>query len=258
VQTIVDRLRAAGCVYAEDEAAVLVAATDDPAALDRLVDQRVAGLPLEHVLGWADFHGRRVIVEPGVFVPRRRSELLVDEAAALLRPRTIVVDMCCGSGAVGAVLATIVDGIELHSTDIEPASVRCAAKNVGPVGGAVYEGDLFDALPHELRGRVGVIVANAPYVPTAEIDMLPREARDHEPLISLDGGLDGLAVQRRVIVGAPDWLAPDGHLLIETSAAQSPVTFDLFIASGFDARVASSEDLNATVVIGGLSPRGRR
>lgn len=248
----------AGCVYADDEAALLVAATDDLAELEAMVARRVEGLPLEHVLGWAEFHGRRIVVEPGVFVPRRRSELLVDEAVTLLRTGAIVVDMCCGSGAVGAVLATIVTGIELHSTDIEPAAVRCARRNVEPLGGSVYGGDLFDALPRGLRGRVDVVVANAPYVPTNEIDTLPREARLHEPIVTLDGGSDGLNVQRGVISGAPDWLAPGGHLLIETSAAQSPVTFELFIAAGFEAQIAPSHDLDASVVIGTVSLRGRR
>jgi len=258
VQAIVDRLRAAGCVYAEDEAALLVAATDDPAALEAMVTRRIEGVPLEHVLGWAEFHGQRIVVEPGVFVPRRRSELLVDEAAALLRPGAIVIDMCCGSGAIGTVLATMVDDIELHAVDIEPAAIRCARRNVEPLGGVVHEGDLYDSLPHALRGRVDVIVANAPYVPSDEIETLPREARLHEPLVTLDGGTDGLDVQRRIAAAAPAWLAPGGRLLIETSADQSPMTFDVFVACGFDARVATSEELDATVVIGTLSLPARR
>ena len=258
MEDIVERLRAAGCVYAEDEAALLLAATDDAAELAAMVARRVEGLPLEHVLGWAEFHGQRIAVEPGVFVPRRRSELLVDEAAALLRPAALVVDMCCGSGAIGAVLTTLAEGIELHAADIEPAAVRCARRNVEPLGGAVHQGDLYDALPQSLRGRVDVVVANAPYVPTDEIETLPREARDHEPLITLDGGDDGLGAQRRVIAGASDWLAPGGHLLIETSAGQADATRQLFIAAGFDARIATSDEINATVVVGTLSLRGRR
>lgn len=258
MQDIIDRLRAAGCVYAEDEAALLVAATDDPAELEALLARRVEGLPLEHVLGWADFHGRRIVVEPGVFVPRRRSDLLVDEAAALLSPDAVVLDMCCGSGAIGAVLASLAEGIEVHAADIDPVAASCARRNVEPLGGTVHQGDLYDALPTALRGHVDVIVANAPYVPTDEIETLPREARDHEPMITLDGGDDGLGVQRRVIAGGAEWLAPGGHLLIETSADQSPLTFDLFAAAGFDARIATSAELDATVVIGTLSPRGRR
>src|ERR1700737_1204230 len=83
---IASRLRAAGCVFAEDEAQLLISTARTPAGLAAMVDQRVAGLPLEHVLGWAEFCGLRIAVDPGVFVPRRRTEFLVRQAAALARP----------------------------------------------------------------------------------------------------------------------------------------------------------------------------
>src|SRR5262249_19817993 len=102
---IVTRLRAAGCVFAEDEARLLLATARTPAELSAMVDRRTAGHPLEHVLGWADFCGLRVAVDPGVFVPRRRTEFLVRQAIAIAPPRPVVVDLCCGSGAVGAALA---------------------------------------------------------------------------------------------------------------------------------------------------------
>src|ERR1022692_3801195 len=134
-QSVVARLRAAGCVFAEDEARLLIAAARTPADLAGLVDRRVAGLPLEHVLGWAEFCGLRIAVDAGVFVPRRRTEFLVREAAAACRPGAVVVDLCCGSGAVGAALAVAVGRVELHATDIDPAAVRCARRNVAGGGG---------------------------------------------------------------------------------------------------------------------------
>jgi len=121
---IVSRLRAVGCVFAEDEARLLVEAAGSPAELAAMLDRRVDGLPLEQVLGWAEFHGLRILVDPGVFVPRQRTAFLVDQAAALARPGAVVVDLCCGSGAVGAVLATLVEGIDLHAADVDPASLR--------------------------------------------------------------------------------------------------------------------------------------
>jgi release factor glutamine methyltransferase len=245
---IVSRLRAVGCVFAEDEARLLVEAAGSPAELAAMVERRVDGLPLEHVLGWAEFCGLRVLVDPGVFVPRRRTEFLVRQAAALARPGAVVVDLCCGSGAVGAVLATLVDGIDLHAADIEPAAVRCARRNIGD--DRVHEGDLYAPLPAGLRGRVDVLVANAPYVPTAAIGLMPPEARDHEPLVALDGGDDGLDVQRRVAADAAAWLAPGGHLLVETGARQAPHTADTFARSGLQPRIAASSELDATVVIG--------
>jgi release factor glutamine methyltransferase len=248
---VVARLRAAGCVFAEDEARLLMATARTPDELDAMVERRAAGLPLEQVLGWAEFCGLRIAVDPGVFVPRRRTEFLVQQAVALARPGSVVVDLCCGAGAIGAALAAAVDRAEVHAVDIDPAAVRCARRNVP---GHVYHGDLYQPLPERLRGRVGILTANVPYVPTAEIGFLPPEARAHEPLVALDGGPDGLDVLRRVAAGAPDWLAPGGHLLIETSQRQAPLATAAFEAGGLAARVTASADLNATIVIGTLTP----
>lgn len=266
---IVTRLRAAGCVFAEDEARLLVAAARTPADLAAMVDRRVAGLPLEHVLGWAEFCGLRMAVDPGVFVPRRRTEFLVCQAAALarlatgpadqaagpadqggVRPLAVIVDLCCGSGALGAALVAALDRAELHAVDIDPAAVRCARRNVAAAGGQVHEGDLYEPLPAALRGRVDVLIANVPYVPTGEIGMLPPEARVHEARVAIDGGADGLDVLRRVAAAAPLWLAPGGHLLVETSQRQAPLAVEVIARGGLIPRVASSDELNATVVIG--------
>ena len=269
---IVVRLRAAGCVFAEDEARLLVATARSPEELDAMVERRAAGLPLEQVLGWAEFCGLRIAVEPGVFVPRRRTEFLVEQALLLIRgdsilpdppgpvirgeplgtvarPGAIVVDLCCGAGAIGAALAAAVAHAEVYAADVDPAAVRCARRNVP---GHVYQGDLYQPLPALLRGRVTILAANVPYVPTGEIAFLPPEARAHEPRVALDGGPDGLDVLRRVAAGAPDWLAPGGHLLIETSERQAPLAAAAFEASGLTPQVATSADLSATVLIGTL------
>ncbi len=247
---IVSGLRAAGCVFAEDEARLLICAARTPADLAAMVNRRAAGLPLEHVLGWAEFCGLRVAVDPGVFVPRRRTEFLVRQAAALAGSQAVVVDLCCGSGAVGAAVAAALDRVESYAVDIDPAAVACARRNVAATGGQVYQGDLYEPLPAALRGRVDVLVANAPYVPTEEVGLMPPEARLHEPLVALDGGADGLDVQRRVIATAPRWLAPGGHLLVETSERQAAQTAESVARCGLVPRVSSSEELDATVVIG--------
>ena len=247
---IIARLRAAGCVFAEDEARLLVCAARTPQELAVMVDRRVAGLPLEQVLGWAEFCGLRIAVDPGVFVPRRRTEFLVRQAEALARPGDVIVDLCCGTGAIAAALAARVDRAQVHAADIDPAAVRCARRNLAGFAGRVYEGDLFEPLPPTLRGRVAILAANVPYVPAGEIELLPAEARVHEPRVALDGGPDGLDLLRRVAAGAPAWLAPGGHLLIETSERQAPSAVAAFVASGLRARVESSADPTATVVIG--------
>ncbi len=248
---VVARLRAAGCVFAEDEADLLISSAGTPTDLQAMVDRRVDGLPLEHVVGWAQFCGIRVTVAPGVFVPRARTALLVREAAALARsPGTIVVDLCCGSGAIGAAIAASADRIRLYAADIDPVTVAHARINVAPYGGQVFAGDLYTCLPGHLRGHVDVLVANVPYVPTEALSLLPAEARLHEPRRALDGGADGLDVLRRVAARAPDWLAPRGHLLVETSGGQADTAVAVLERAGLTARVVYDEDLDATAVIG--------
>jgi release factor glutamine methyltransferase len=250
---IVSALRAAGCVFAEEEARLITAAAAGPDSLAGLVARRAAGEPLEHVLGWAEFDGLRMAVQPGVFVPRRRTEFLVDRAAALA-PRgvtpVVVVDLCCGSGALGAALAARLGAIDLHAADVDPAAVACARRNVAAAGGRVYAGDLFEPLPPGLRGRVQLLLANVPYVPSGEVALLPAEARLHEPRWALDGGADGLDLLRRVAAAAPDWLVPGGHLLSETSERQAGLAAGILAGHGLTAEVISDPDRNATVIVG--------
>src|SRR5690606_5059029 len=202
---------------------------DDAHDLEALVARRVEGEPLEHVLGYVDFHGLRIGVDPGVFVPRQRTVLLVDEAVALARRRAVrtrppetvpgqagdpvvVVDVCCGAGALGLAVATDLGfgadagrrPVDLHVTDLDPAAVACAARNVAAVGGVAYRGDLFDPLPTRLRGRVDVLLANVPYVPTGEIPLLPPEARDHQARAAVDGRRRGAGGGRAAPPAAPD------------------------------------------------------
>lgn len=249
VNQIVARLRAAGCVYAEDEAALLVEEAESADELERLVARRVDGEPLEHLLGWVEFAGLRIVVQPRVFVPRRRTEVLVTEAGRLTRPGAIVVDLCCGAGAVGAALLDTCEGIELYAADVDPAAVESARLNLEPEG-QVFEGDLFAALPDELKGRVDLVVVNAPYVPTDAIALMPPEAREHEPTIALDGGAEGVDVHRRIAAEVGEWLVPDGYVLIETSQEQAPLTIAALEDAGFSAWMERDEEVDGTAVIG--------
>lgn len=242
---VVTRLRAAGCVFAEDEAALL---TDAGGDLEELVARREAGEPVEQILGWAEFCGRRIRLLPGVFVPRQRTAVLVALAQRLLSPGDELVDLCCGSGALGAVLRDRVPGLLVTAADVDPEAVACARLNLPPA--AVLQGDLYDALPPTLAGRVRVLVAHAPYVPTGRISSMPAEARDHEHRVALDGGDDGLDVVRRVVAGAPAWLAPGGTLLFETSVGQAAAAKALLSASTLAARVVHDDEVGATVVLG--------
>jgi release factor glutamine methyltransferase len=270
---VVAELRSAGCVFAEDEARLLLEAAANGGVLASMLARRVAGEPLESILGWAEFAGLRIAVEAGVFVPRRRSAVLAAEAISLARRaggaepaasrpgdlhgdnlRPIVVDLCCGSGALGAAMLAALPGLELYATDVDPVATRCARRNLAARGGRVHTGDLYDPLPRALLGRIDVLVANAPYVPTDAVKLMPPEARLHEPLATLDGGPDGLDVLRRIIAGAPEWLADGGHLLFETSEDQAPDAARVVASSGLVPRVVSDPDQAATVVVGRLGP----
>ncbi|HEY3556826.1 MAG TPA: putative protein N(5)-glutamine methyltransferase [Kribbella sp.] len=246
---IVERLRASGCVFAEDEAAVILATARDPAEVTAMVDLRAGGLPLEYVVGWASFCGLRIVVEPGVFIPRRRTEFLITRALRVLRDGAVVVDLGCGSGALGTAVAAA-RSVSVYAADIEAIAVRCARRNLAPWGGTVYEGDLFDALPARLRGEIDVLLSNVPYVPTDEVRLLPPEARLYEPRVTLDGGPDGLAVLRRVVAGAAEWLRPGGHLYVEMSDRQAPLARDVMVATGMTAEIVTDDDLGANVVHG--------
>lgn len=252
---LVGRLRAAGCVFAEEEAVLLVDAAKDGVDLERMTADRVAGVPLEHVLGWADFCGVRVTVAPTVFVPRRRTEALVRSALEVLRPGDVVVDLGCGSGAIAAALLALQPALDVWAVDVDPAAVACARRNLPPE--RVLEGDLYAPLPERLRGRVSLVAANAPYVPSGAIATLPAEARDHEARTALDGGPDGLDAQRRVIAGAPHWLAPAGLLLVETSTGQAGRTAAAMRACGLVVAVRHDPVVDATVAQGrmpGVTP----
>ncbi|MEH3156510.1 MAG: putative protein N(5)-glutamine methyltransferase [Gordonia paraffinivorans] len=245
-QDVVDELRAAGCVFAEDEARILLEAPDADVAA--LVARRVGGEPLEHVVGWVAFAGARLSVAPGVFVPRRRTELLARVAAEATHDGAVVVDLCCGIGAVAHVVVTRRRPARVVAVDVDPEATTCARVNVPTA--LVLTGDLFAPLPADLRGAVDVLVANAPYVPTAAVETMPREARDHEPRHALDGGDDGLDIARRIVDDAGPWLASAGLLAVETSSAQAPALTVAMADAGLSFETVSDAEVGGVVVVG--------
>ncbi|WP_144710513.1 putative protein N(5)-glutamine methyltransferase [Curtobacterium pusillum] len=246
------RLRAAGSVFAEDEADLLLDAGDgDAVRLRALVQRRLDGEPLEYVLGWAAFDGHRLRVTPGVFVPRARTAVVVEHAARRLQRYDRVVDLCCGAGAVSVALLARVGALDLVATDIDPDAVEVAAENIGDRG-IVVTGDLFAPLPERFRGMVDVIAVNAPYVPTASIATMPSEAREHEHRVALDGGPDGLDLHRRIAAGAGEWLRPGGSVVIEVSVAQASDSAAAFGAAGFATSIETDDEVDGTCVVATL------
>ena len=209
---LVARLREIGCVAADDEAAALLANTDDPDMLSSAVARRAAGEPLAWILGRTTFAGLDVHVAPGVYVPRWQTEWVARAAAARLPDDGVALDMCCGSGAVALLLARDRPAARVMGVDIDPIAVQCARDN----GVDARDGDLFAAVPRSLRSRVDVIVAVCPYVPTVEGVV----AATAEPPRALFGGVDGLDVVDRVLTESPVWLAPGGAVVVELGAPQ--------------------------------------
>jgi release factor glutamine methyltransferase len=197
------------------------------------------------VIGWAPFGRLRLRVGPGVFVPRPETETLADRAAARLRARPeprIGVDLCTGSGAIACFLAAEVPGARVLATELDPGALAWARGNAARYGVELLAGDLDGPLPAELAGRVDVLCANVPYVPTGAIATMPTDVRDHEPRLALDGGPDGLDVLRRLVAGAGHWLAPGGRLFCEIGEDQAEAATALLAAAGL-AEVAVHPDL---------------
>ena len=181
-------------------------------------------------------------------MPRRRTEFLVRQAVALARPGDVIVDLCCGAGAIGAALAAAVEGAEVYAADIDPAAVRCARQNLP--ADRVYQGDLYAPLPAVLRGRVAILAANVPYVPAREIELLARPRRGRtSPAPRWMAARTASTCCAGSPSGPPAWLAPGGYLLSETSDRQASLAEAVVTAGGLAARVTRSPDLDATVII---------
>lgn len=245
------RLRAAGCVRAEDEAALLLGEGFASAELERRVRRREAGEPLEWVLGWAEFDGLRLAVDRGVFVPRQRTVELARAAVARLAaapPPRVLLDICTGCGAIACVAARDCPDAEVVAADLDPAAVACAARNARSRGIEVLRSDLLDGLPARLQGSADVVVANVPYVPERELARLPVDARDWEPVLALSGGQDGLAVLRRLAAQAATWLRPGGTLLCELAPVQAARTTSELRALGYGVGVTLVDDGDTAVL----------
>jgi release factor glutamine methyltransferase len=217
-----------------------------------MVRRRAAGEPLEHVVGWVRFAGVRLVVHPGVFVPRVRTEALVARALALMPERAVVLDLCCGCGAIGAAIAAARSGVRLWAGDVDAVAVANARENIAAFGGVAEVGDLDEVVPVELRGGVDVVVANVPYVPSSRVDYLPAEARMHESRVALDGGDDGLDVLRRLAPRVVGWLRPGGTFLTECACDQADTAAAVVHSAGLDPFVHNDDEFDVAIVTGRL------
>jgi len=252
VRDLTARLRAAGCVAAEEEARLLVGGAADRDALERAVRRREQGEPLAWILGWSLFGGQRIAVAPGVYVPRPQTEVLARRAAAALPPGGTLVDLCTGSGAIAAWVARARPDVDVVGVDIDATAVACATSNGVPTVRAAVA-----AVPVR-RSSVDVVTAVAPYVPHDALDLLPADVRRYEPVRALDGGAMGLEVIREVVAAARTALRPGGSLLLEVGGAQDVLLHDAFAGFGVAESWRDEEgDLRGLVVeVDGGGERG--
>jgi release factor glutamine methyltransferase len=211
-------LARAGFVAAQEEAEELIArAAGDGQLLDALVQRRLTGEPLAWITGSVVFCGVAIHVDPDVYVPRWQTEQLAERAVARLAPRGTAIDLCTGTGALAKVMMVRHPGARVVACDLDERAVACARTN----GVEAYCGDLFAALPETLHGRIDVLTGVVPYVPTPELGLLQRDTFTFETPLSYDGGADGTDILRRVLTGAPRFLAPGGALLLELGGEQA-------------------------------------
>ncbi|MGH9206390.1 MAG: N5-glutamine methyltransferase family protein [Acidimicrobiales bacterium] len=225
---VTSRLIAAGCVAADDEADELLAAAPDDATLEMWIRRRERGEPLAWITGALQFCGHTVHVDPGVYVPRLQSEELAFRAASLLAVNGgRAADLCTGAGAIAVHLGAEAPAATVVGVDIDIRAALCARRN----GVLAIAADLESPLRSK---TFDVVTAVAPYVPTRELGLLPRDVQRYEPRVSLDGGDDGLDLVRRIVVSAARLLQPGGWLLVELGGDQDRALSPTLVESGFD------------------------
>jgi release factor glutamine methyltransferase len=212
-------------LYLEFDQAVSDAAMD---RLRPLVKRRAEGEPLEYLLGGTTFAGHRIAVTSDVLIPRPETEILLEEAIALIEPEGLpILDVGTGSGILALALAKKFPKLEIVATDISPAALALARKNSEGLGNIRHvESDLMEE--GSLPERFQMIVANLPYIPTGQIDGLMREVR-HEPRLALDGGVDGLDLIRRLVAQSA---GRTRYLLLELGDSQAEEAKTLCLGAG--------------------------
>jgi release factor glutamine methyltransferase len=230
------------------------ATEDGRARLGALVERRLAGEPLQYVLGRWSFRGLDLQLDPRVLIPRPETEVVAEVALAEARrfragaAGITVADLGTGSGALALALAAELPQAEVWATDVSPAALRVARANLSAVGPLAAsrvrfaEGMWYEALPAGLRGRLRVIVSNPPYVTEAEFAGLPAEVRDHEPMGALVAGATGRECLEQLVAGGRGWLEPGGSLVLELAPDQAEPLRVVAESAGYDA-VAVHRDL---------------
>ena len=278
-RAVAERLRRAGVESAEHDAEALLLqalgipraslwfSPDSPLseaesrALERLAGERERRVPLQLLLGEIPFHGVTLTVEPGVFIPRPETEILVAEAEAALRgrPHGRLLELGTGTGAVAVALLAALPGWLATAVDRSRSALDLAARNAARNGVAarlaLLPGDFLDPAFAPAGAPFDALVSNPPYVRSGDIPGLDPEVRDHDPHEALDGGPDGLDALRRVASALPRWVLPGGFFALEIGADQADEAVGLFRPPAPGVRVVPDLAGRPRVLLGRVESR---
>lgn len=225
----------------------------DKEVLEKLMQRRISGEPLQYILEHQEFWSVDFKVDPRVLIPRPETELLVEQSLMILSEISLrfpsVLEIGTGSGAIAIALAKELKDIFVVATDISMQALVLARENARSVGVLhrinFVNGDLFSPL-HPLKGGApfDLILSNPPYITRGKIDTLAKEVKDHEPRVALDGGEDGLAFYRRIIPEAHFYLRKGGWLLLEVALGQSGIVSGMVDEGGNFLKPESIPDLS--------------
>jgi release factor glutamine methyltransferase len=228
-----------------------------------LIARRAGGEPFPFLTGRIEIYGLSLKVRPGAFVPRPSSELTIDLAVKKVKRKkeAIVVDVCAGQGPIALCIAHELENARVYGCDIDAGGLaqgRSNAKELGIDNVKFLAGDMYEPLPKRLKGSVDLIVGHVPYVPMDEIEDLPAEVREYEPLYTLsDESVDGLTLMRRAVDESVPWLAPGGWLMLELAEDLSKKVMRMCKKAGFTDLKIRSDDDDLSVVVEGRLPKGR-
>ncbi|MCL2567809.1 MAG: peptide chain release factor N(5)-glutamine methyltransferase [Oscillospiraceae bacterium] len=232
--------------------------------VDALLSRRLAGEPLAYIIGSWEFYGIPIEVTRDVLIPRIDTEILVSQAIAMakwLPAGSRVLDLCCGSGCVGLAIAKNVPQVKVVLADISPEAMKVSRANVvlnkltGRVTCAIV--DARRSPPYSLLGEFDLIVSNPPYIPTDDISWLDDTVRNHEPILALDGGADGLDFYRVIVAEWKKILKPEGAFLFEVGIDQAADVADVLIQNGMNRIIRCRDTLGIErVVVGQFDKAG--
>ena len=231
--------------------------------VDGLLDRRLSGEPLAYIIGSWEFYGIPIEVTRDVMIPRVDTEVLVSQAIAMakwLPAGSRILDLCCGSGCVGLAIAKSLPQVKVVLGDVSPEAMKVSRANVvlnkltGRVTCAIV--DAQRTPPYSLLGEFDLIVSNPPYIPTDDIAKLDESVRNHEPILALDGGPDGLKFYRSIAAEWKKIVKPEGAFLFECGIDQAADVADILITNGMNRIIRCKDTLGIERVVAGQFDKG--